>query len=80
MLQIERIFLMGMIQLVLSLLLYCSSMSRANDTIVNNIWCICFFFTAVLFFFFYQKKITRYELIACLTIMLFALLIGFGGL
>ena len=77
-LQVERCFLMGMIQLMLSLLLYCASLSKVNETIVNNIWRICLCFTSALFFFFYRKKITKFELVACLAIMLCALLIGFG--
>lgn len=71
--------MMGMIQLMLSLMLYCSSLAIVNDAIVRNIWRVCLGFTSALFFFFYRKKITRFELIACLTIMVCALLIGFGG-
>lgn len=74
----ERCFLVGMIQLMLSLLLYCASLSKVNETVINNIWRICLFFTSTLFFFFYRKKITKFELITCLAIMLCALLIGFG--
>ena len=39
---------MGMIQLMLSLLLYCASLSKVNETIVNNIWRICLCFTSAL--------------------------------
>lgn len=78
-LQSERCFLMGMIQLMLSLLLYCSSLTIVNEAIVQNIWRCCLGFTLALLIFFYRKKITQFELVAALTIMLCALLIGFGG-